>query len=96
MTDPIERKRLVEAAFLRECRKMAVLGADGWQLTPATPEPTAPESAVPERRLPAPNPAQGSSASGPPPLDEQIREATARRDWAAVIMLQGRRSGIMP
>jgi hypothetical protein len=96
MTDPIERERLVEAAFLRECRKMATLDANGWPLTPATPRPTAPEPPVPERRLPAHNPAQGSSASGPPPLDEQIREATARRDWAAVIMLQGRRSGIVP
>jgi hypothetical protein len=43
---------------------------------------------TPARRLPAPNPAQGSSGSGTPDVEAQIVAAQKAGDWKTVIALQ--------
>lgn len=46
---------------------------------------------APARRLPAPNPALGSSASGTPDLETQIRVAQKAGDWKTVVALQNQK-----
>jgi hypothetical protein len=46
---------------------------------------------TPTSRVPAPNPAQGSSAAGAPDIDSQIAEAQKRGDVKAVIHLQNQK-----
>lgn len=47
--------------------------------------------AAPQRRLPAPNPAAGSSANGTPDLESQIADALKRGDTKAYIALQNQK-----
>jgi hypothetical protein len=89
-TDPARRIRHVRETIRRETARLPKVDADGRPLRPS-PTPVTPtgEPAEPIRRLPAPNKAQGSSASGPPdrPGDD-VNEAKKAGDWRTVIRLE--------
>lgn len=48
------------------------------------------------KRLPAPNPAQGSSGSGAPDADALIAQAQTAGDWKTVVALQNQKLATLP
>jgi hypothetical protein len=89
-TDPARRLRRVREEIRQQTAKMPKVDHNGYPIKAASPTSVAPtEPAEPIRRLPAPNPAQGSSASGPPdrPGDD-VNEAKKAGDWRTVIRLE--------
>jgi hypothetical protein len=96
--DPARRLRRVRQEIRRQTARLPKVDANGRPVkpSPTTVAPT-PEQAEPIRRVPRPNPAQGSSASGPPGRPTiDIDEARKRGDWKTELHLQNRKIGSGP
>jgi hypothetical protein len=92
-SDPARRLRRVRETLRAETAKLPRVDNHGRPIKPP-PAPGAaptPESAEPIRRVPAPNPAQGSSASGPPDRPDDLDQARKRGDWKAVLRLENQK-----
>ena len=75
--DPADRLARLREEFARQQAKMPRVDHNGHPIDPQpAPAPTETATTEPERRVPAPNPALGSSANGAPDLAQQIPPAT--------------------
>src|SRR5438046_2533496 len=91
-SDPARRLRRVRETLRAETAKLPKADNHGKPLRPSSTSVAPTEPAEPIRRVPAPNPAQGSSASGAPDdRPDDLTEARKRGDWRTVMHLENQK-----